>query len=81
MQSVPERSGRFRLDGRSAIVTGGASGIGFAIASEFARAGAIVHIVDLTLDSANQAAQRIVEAGGVTGGYYCRRGLRSSVRG
>src|SRR6266566_2771272 len=71
MQSVPEKSGRFRLDGRSAIVTGGASGIGFAIASEFARAGAIVHIVDLTLDSANQAAQRIAEAGGVAKGHAC----------
>src|SRR5258705_5534105 len=71
MQSVPEKSGRFRLDGRSAIVTGGASGIGFAIASEFARGGAIVHIVDLTLDSANQAAQQIVEAGGVAKAHAC----------
>jgi 2-keto-3-deoxy-L-fuconate dehydrogenase len=71
MQSVPEKSGRFRLDGRSAIVTGGASGIGFAIASEFARAGAVVHIVDLTLDSAKQAAQRIAEAGGTAKGHGC----------
>jgi 2-dehydro-3-deoxy-L-rhamnonate dehydrogenase (NAD+) len=71
MQAVPEKSGRFRLDGRSAIVTGGASGIGFAIASEFAHAGAIVHIVDLTLDNANEAAQRILEAGGAAKGHGC----------
>ena len=71
MQAVPERSGSFRLDGRSAIVTGGASGIGFAIAFEFARAGAIVHIVDLTPDSANEAAHRIIEAGGTAKGHGC----------
>jgi 2-keto-3-deoxy-L-fuconate dehydrogenase len=71
MHSVPEKSGKFRLDGRAAIITGGASGIGFAIALEFARAGADVHIFDLALDRANQAAQRIVEAGGMAKGYAC----------
>jgi 2-keto-3-deoxy-L-fuconate dehydrogenase len=71
MHSVPAKSGKFRLDRRYAVVTGGASGIGLAIASEFARAGATVHIVDLNLEGANQAAQRIVEAGGAAEGRAC----------
>src|ERR1700678_2411902 len=71
MHSSAAKSVKFRLDGRSAIITGGASGIGFAIAYEFALAGATVHIVDLTLDGANAAAQQIVEAGGTAIGYAC----------
>jgi 2-keto-3-deoxy-L-fuconate dehydrogenase len=71
MQAGAETSGKFRLDGRNAIVTGGASGIGFAIAAEFARAGAKVHVIDLSLDSANQAAQRIAESGGTAVGHAC----------
>jgi NAD(P)-dependent dehydrogenase (short-subunit alcohol dehydrogenase family) len=71
MHSVPAKSGKFRLDGRSAIVTGGASGIGFAIASAFATAGAKVHIVDLNLDAAKEAAQQIEEVGGTAKGHGC----------
>jgi NAD(P)-dependent dehydrogenase (short-subunit alcohol dehydrogenase family) len=37
----------FSLAGKHAVVTGGASGIGQAVASLFARQGAIVHIIDL----------------------------------
>ncbi len=71
MHSVPAKSGKFRLDGRSAIVTGGASGIGFAIASTFATAGAKVHIVDLNSDAAKEAARQIEEAGGTAKGHAC----------
>ena len=35
-----------RLNGKTAVVTGGASGIGRAIASTFAAKGATVHILD-----------------------------------
>jgi 2-keto-3-deoxy-L-fuconate dehydrogenase len=71
MHSVPAKSGKFRIDGRSAIVTGGASGIGFAIASAFATAGAKVHIVDLNSDAAKEAAQQIEGAGGAAEGHAC----------
>lgn len=54
----------FRLDGKIAIVTGGGSGIGQAIAKQFASSGATVHIVDLHLERANATAQQISEAGG-----------------
>jgi len=71
MHSVPAKLGKFRLDGRSAIITGSASGIGFAIAAELARAGATVHIVDLNFDGANQAAKEIIEAGGTARAHGC----------
>jgi 3-hydroxybutyrate dehydrogenase len=53
-----------RLDGKSAIVTGAASGIGREIALTYARAGAKVAIADLNLDAANQAASQLRDAGG-----------------
>jgi len=47
------------LDGRTAIVTGGASGIGRATAMRFAAEGAIVAVLDRDGDAAAQVAQEI----------------------
>jgi 3-hydroxybutyrate dehydrogenase len=47
------------LEGKCAIVTGAASGIGREIAASFARAGAKVAIADLNPDAANAAAEQI----------------------
>jgi len=52
-----------KLQGKSAIVTGAASGIGKAIALSFAREGASVAIADLNLAAANETAAEIVAAG------------------
>jgi 3-hydroxybutyrate dehydrogenase len=53
-----------KLQGRTAIVTGAASGIGKAIAIIYAREGAAVAIADMNLDAANAAAAEIRAAGG-----------------
>jgi 2-hydroxycyclohexanecarboxyl-CoA dehydrogenase len=52
------------MSGRTAIVTGGASGIGFAIGERLAADGAAVAIFDLDGDAAEAAAGKIVAAGG-----------------
>jgi NAD(P)-dependent dehydrogenase (short-subunit alcohol dehydrogenase family) len=50
--------------GSTAIVTGGASGIGLAISNRLARDGAKVSIFDVDLDAAERAAQEIRDKGG-----------------
>jgi 3-hydroxybutyrate dehydrogenase len=47
------------LDGRTALVTGGAGGIGTAVARAMADAGAKVHVVDIDLDAARAVADDI----------------------
>ncbi|MFF2145168.1 3-hydroxybutyrate dehydrogenase [Kitasatospora sp. NPDC058190] len=47
------------LDGRTALVTGAASGIGRACAEAFAGAGARVYVVDLAAGTARDLAERI----------------------
>jgi NAD(P)-dependent dehydrogenase (short-subunit alcohol dehydrogenase family) len=46
------------------IMTGGASGIGYAVASELARRGAVLVIADINAEGAQNAAAEIVAAGG-----------------
>ncbi|BBG02764.1 MULTISPECIES: SDR family NAD(P)-dependent oxidoreductase [Pseudonocardia] len=54
----------FSLDGRSALVTGAGGGIGAAVATAFAKAGASVLVTDVDEDAARLVAKQIVEAGG-----------------
>ena len=47
----------FDLSGKTAIVTGAASGIGLAIAKVLSQAGARVHVLDLTYEIASDAVK------------------------
>jgi NAD(P)-dependent dehydrogenase (short-subunit alcohol dehydrogenase family) len=53
---TPDNNGAFRLDGKHALVTGGASGIGMATSRELVAAGAYVYIADLNLAGASALA-------------------------
>jgi NAD(P)-dependent dehydrogenase (short-subunit alcohol dehydrogenase family) len=53
-----------RLEGKSAVVTGGARGIGLAIAKALAREGAAVAVADINLEGAKTAAAAIGKQGG-----------------
>jgi 2-keto-3-deoxy-L-fuconate dehydrogenase len=52
----------FRLDGKVALVTGGASGIGAATCRELARGGAEIVVADLNLEAAQQLAKELPRA-------------------
>ena len=57
--SQPATAQAFRLDGRIALVTGGASGIGECTVKELVRAGAFVWIADLNLAAAESLARAL----------------------
>lgn len=54
----------FSLKNKTAIITGGGSGIGKAIAELFSRRGAIVNIIDINLEQVTATADSINKAGG-----------------
>ncbi len=58
------------LEGKVAVVTGAARGIGKAIAIEFAKAGASVAFTDLVIDENGQATEAEINALGVKGKGY-----------
>ncbi len=79
MNMISSTNGMFSLQGRVAVVTGGASGIGRAIAEMFAVRGARVHIVDLNEGLAESVAGTIRDLGGSAHVHGCDVSDRQSV--
>jgi 2-keto-3-deoxy-L-fuconate dehydrogenase len=61
----------FRLDDKKAVITGGGSGIGKAIATVFAKQGAVVNILDMDEAGATNVVNEIKAAGGKATFYKC----------
>jgi 2-keto-3-deoxy-L-fuconate dehydrogenase len=61
----------FNLQSKTAIITGGGSGIGKAIAKLFARQGAPVYIMDFDEQGIEQTIKEIKEEGGIAYGAKC----------
>ncbi|HTC93948.1 MAG TPA: glucose 1-dehydrogenase [Terriglobales bacterium] len=80
MKEHAHSNGTFRLEGKVAAITGGASGIGRAIAETFAAHGARVCVVDLDETLAKTVAAEITKAGGVASAYTCDVTQRDSVK-
>ena len=61
----------FSLEGKNAIVTGGGSGIGRAIAGALATQGAVVDILEVDLDGGAETVSTIEIAGGTAAAHEC----------
>src|SRR5690349_17843851 len=69
-----------RLEGKAALVTGGAQGIGGATARRLAEEGASVLVADISGDGARQNAERIQAAGRRADSFECDVGTEEGVR-
>ena len=75
---------KMRLDGKTSLVTGGARGIGYSIATAFAEAGANVVLSDIDISAATSAAAEIAENTGVKtlaiqGDVTCEKDMNDTV--
>ena len=61
----------FSLKNKSAVITGGGSGIGQAIAILFAQQGARVHIIEWDVNAASATVDGIKQSGGTASYYQC----------
>lgn len=71
----------FSLKGKTALVTGGASGIGLAISKLFAKQGATVHILEINGQQAEKEAEQIRSEGGLAHAHEVDITRQDMVRG
>jgi len=71
LKNTVQNANGFRLDGKTVIVTGGASGIGRAIALRFASSGARVYVIDIRAKEADETIREISDAGGQASAHEC----------
>ncbi len=82
LSPAPARSGMGRLDGKVAVVTGGGSGLGRAIAVRYVAEGARVLVTDVNLAGCEATVAAIPERGSrAGGGPPAGRGARAGRRG
>lgn len=70
----------FSLANKKAVITGGGSGIGKAIAKLFAKQNAIVHIVELNISNAEDVVTEIVADGGKAEAHSCNVSTQQQVK-
>jgi NAD(P)-dependent dehydrogenase (short-subunit alcohol dehydrogenase family) len=70
----------FAFDGKVAVITGGGSGIGQAIAVEFAAHGAKIRILDVSAQQAAATCEKIISAGGEASAHACDVTNQAQVR-
>lgn len=61
----------FNLQNKTALITGGGSGIGKAISQVFAKQGATVHIIELNAEAAQKVVEEITQSGGKATAHIC----------
>jgi len=69
----------FSLEGKTAVITGGGSGIGRAICQVFAKNGAIVHIIERDMERAEKTEEEIIAHGGEATSHQCDVSRQSEV--
>src|SRR5882724_4470194 len=70
----------FQLKNKTAVITGGGSGIGKAIAFTFAKQGAYVFILDLDQAGGQATADEIIKTGGKADFKKCNVALQAEVK-
>src|SRR5687767_8800038 len=70
----------FNLNNKTAVITGGGSGIGRAISLLFAQQGAIVHILELNSENAESLVREVKAAGKTAVAHACNVANQQEVK-